>query len=72
MPITRTREVEVADAYGDDDGGVTVLVEGGRQALTPDEADELGQTLMQAALEARQTTRLQQQTATTSTTQPAF
>jgi hypothetical protein len=70
MPITRTREVEVADAYGDDDGGVTVLVEGGRQALTPEEADELGQTLMQAALEARQTARLQ--AAITSTNQPAF
>ena len=67
MPITRTREVEVADAYGDDTGGVTVVVEFGHQSLTPDEADDLGQALMQAALEARQTTRLQQQTTTDNT-----
>jgi len=67
MPITRTREVEVADAYGDDIGGVTVVVEGGHQSLTPEEADELGQALMHAALEARQTTRLQQQTTTDNT-----
>jgi hypothetical protein len=59
MGITRTRDVEIADAWGDDDGGVTVTVDGGRQSLSIDEAEEYGRALFAAALDARDTLRAQ-------------
>lgn len=57
MAITRTREVTVADAWANDEDGVTLEAGDARVALTVDEAHAYGQLVMQAALEASQAIR---------------
>ncbi|ROS62185.1 hypothetical protein EDF38_1288 [Frigoribacterium sp. PhB160] len=57
MAITRTREVTVADAWADDEDGVTLEAGDGRATLTVDEAHAFGQQIIQAAFEAAQTIR---------------
>jgi len=57
MAITRTTETTVADAWADDEGGVTLEVTDGRASLTADEAHAYGQLVMQAGLDAAQAIR---------------
>lgn len=52
MGITRTRTV--ADAWANDDGGVTIEVDGSAVAVTVVEAAEYASTVMNAAWEAAQ------------------
>jgi len=57
MAITRTREVTVADAWANDEDGVTLEAGDGRATLTVDEAHAYGQQVIQAAFEAAQAIR---------------
>ena len=55
--VVRTVEKTIADAWADDEGGVTLEVTDGRASLTADEAHAYGQLVMQAGLEAAQAIR---------------
>lgn len=55
--VVRTVETTIADAWADDEGGVTLEVTEGRASLTPDEAHAYGQLVMQAGLDAAQAIR---------------
>lgn len=57
MAVTRTKEVTVADAWGNDVGGVTVEVGKGRAHLTTEEAFAFAHDVVTAAVEAQRATR---------------
>lgn len=54
MAVTRTKEVTVADAWGNDVGGVTVEIRGRKVHLSTEEAFAFAHDVVSAAVEAQQ------------------
>lgn len=57
MAIVRAREVTIADAWGNDEGGITLEVRGKRARVSIDEAEEYALGILNAATDQRQTIR---------------
>ncbi len=57
MAIVRTREVAIADAWGNDEGGITLEVRGRKARVSLDEAEEYALGILTAATDQRQTIR---------------
>lgn len=68
MPITRARQVPIADAWGNDQGSVHVELPEGPQDLSVSEAQEFRDLLDHVITEVLDTVQLRTQ----STTEPAF
>jgi hypothetical protein len=71
MAIVRMREVAIADAWGNDEGGVTLEVRGKKARVSIDEAEEHAFAILTAANDQRQTIRDREMPAP-DTNEPAF
>lgn len=71
MAIVRTREVAIADAWGNDEGGITLEVRGRKARVSIDEAEEFALGILNAATDQRQTIR-DRETPAPDINEPAF
>lgn len=55
MAIVRTREVAIADAWANNEDGITLEVRGKRARVSIEEAEEHAFAILNAAVEQRQT-----------------